>query len=194
LVDRDGQTRKIDITFVLHTWAVDILVTVECKSHATALTLDEVDQLKVYKHDIPTRNVFWLVTDGHVSSSAAEALKSAGIAIYHVQELEDIVGAICRDSRSLRILGLRRLAARFSRMSHGTYGRLALELKDREGKLLRSLLEARAVHSATDGRIVHSLGDSIISWRLLMWLTTAGRVIVLIIVVTVVALVCRSCV
>lgn len=67
--DRDGHARKVDLSFVLCTWAVEILVSVECKSRNKLITLDEVDQIKVFRRELPERNIFWLVVDGDAGAT-----------------------------------------------------------------------------------------------------------------------------
>lgn len=94
VVDRDRNIRKIDYTFVLRTNLADLLITIECKSKKRPLSLDDVDQIKIFKQELPERNLFWLVSEGSINTSASLALKSNGIKVYTIEELEDIVESL----------------------------------------------------------------------------------------------------
>jgi hypothetical protein len=69
------------------TSAVEILVSIECKAKGRTISLDDVDQLKTFKQELPERNIFWLVYDGTINDSLRRALKSHGISAYSKAEL-----------------------------------------------------------------------------------------------------------
>jgi len=92
--DRDGNLRKVDLPFVLSTWAVEILISVECKSRNKPISLDQVDQIKVFKNELPERNIFWLVIEGDAGENVKIALESAGISLYNIADLERIIDHI----------------------------------------------------------------------------------------------------
>ena len=117
--DRDGNSRKVDLSFVLCTWAVEILVSVECKSRNRPISLDQVDQIKVFKTELPERNIFWLVVEGDTGENVKVALESAGISLYVIDDLERIIDHMRRSFRKSRIKRLRRSTHMFSMMDPG---------------------------------------------------------------------------
>ncbi len=98
--DRDGNTRKIDLSVVLCTNLVDLLVSIECKRKRRSLSLDDVDQIKTFKRELPVRNLFWLVYDGVINDSVRRALQNNGISAYSGDELERIVTDVVNTFRS----------------------------------------------------------------------------------------------
>lgn len=137
--DRDGNIRKVDLSFILCTCLVDILVTVECKSRERTLTLHEVDQLKVLKTELPGRNIFWLVVDGEVSETVRTALKSAGIIHYSIDGLEQIIESICNQYKGSEIPRLRAQASQLSVMCFGAFWQTVNKIEDAERKLIKQL-------------------------------------------------------
>lgn len=89
--DSNGCIRKIDFSMTLCTNLVEIDVTIECKYKTKPLSLDDIDQIKTYKRELPERNIFWLVYEGSLSDNVREALKNLGISAYSVDELRAIV-------------------------------------------------------------------------------------------------------
>jgi len=114
--DRDGNTRKLDISFVLVTDLVEINVTIECKSRDSALSIDHTDQIRTFARDIPGRNIFWLITEAGLNASASTAVQQAGISHYTIAELRDLIETIIKRYDSLGIESLRSASAMFSGM------------------------------------------------------------------------------
>lgn len=135
VADRDGNTRTVDLTFILQVLFVEILVSVECKSRGRHLSLGEVDQIKTFKQELPERNIFWLVSEGGIGKNAAKALKKAGIAFYQIKDFEDIIDEIC--SRYDRVEWLRAHTRMLSGMCPSAHAAAQYALSRAEEKLDR---------------------------------------------------------
>jgi hypothetical protein len=114
--DRDGNMRKLDISFVLITDLVEINVTIECKSKDNPLSIDHTDQIKTFARDIPGRNIFWLITEAGLNAHATTAVQLAGISHYTLTELRSLIETIIKRYDSLGIEGLRTASTMFGRM------------------------------------------------------------------------------
>jgi hypothetical protein len=153
--DRDGNRRKVDISFILPTSVMDLHITVECKSKRRILSLDDVDQLRLLKLSLPRRNLFWLISEGAVNSSVRLALEGAGIGYYSIKKFEEIVSDIViqskeylidagdlenvAGSKSLDLQALRLHFHRFSAMHPGLCEIFWNLLWDAERSLLKNL-------------------------------------------------------
>lgn len=114
VVDRDGHPRKLDVSFVLCTYAIELLVSIECKSRKRPLTLDDINQIKTFKHELPERNIFWLVVEGSAGENVIAALRSAGISYYEIEDLEARIGRIVDSYRNSGLPELRHQKDMFS--------------------------------------------------------------------------------
>jgi hypothetical protein len=145
--DVDGHVRKIDISCILCTLVIDLRLSIECKSRERALSLDDVNQIKVFKRELPERNLFWLVVEGPVGTHVLEALKRAGISIYQIDDLESIINDIHAKYNTSGIESLRQTTRMLSMMSPFLYGQAAASLRIEELKLLSDLKDVHAAIS-----------------------------------------------
>jgi hypothetical protein len=143
--DRNGNYRKVDVSFILVTWAVEILVSIECKSKGRSISLDDVDQLMTFKRELPERNIFWLVYEGSVNSSVRRALKSNGISAYSGKELFRIIKSLVQAYANSGIEFLRQNTAMLSDLDPIAYGESAAALKSVELRVLEPLSEVSTV-------------------------------------------------
>jgi hypothetical protein len=89
-----GNTRRVDVSFYLRSIAVEVLISVECKSHERPLAIDQIDQIRTFKNDLPRRNIFWLVFEGELNQNVMKTLKESGISYYSYDELKGLISSI----------------------------------------------------------------------------------------------------
>jgi hypothetical protein len=128
--DRDRNQRKVDISVTLRTNIVHIRVSMECKSRERTITLDEIDQIKMMRLELPERNIFWLIYEGQLGQNAAKALRRAGIATYSIEQFERIIDSICSARKEWHIDSLATKTARFSSMDPNAFALFASVLED----------------------------------------------------------------
>ena len=157
--DRDGNVRRVDITFVLCTWAIELLISVECKSRGRPVSLDDVDQIRVFKQQLPERNLFWVVSEGPIGENALRALKSAGISAYQIEELELIIGDICRAYKNTSIPQIRKGTRMLSKMMPTLYGASAETLEHYELKVLAPLPDVHEALANAGSTILRPIAD-----------------------------------
>jgi hypothetical protein len=137
IVDRDGNSRKVDLSFILTTWAVEIRVSAKCVSGM--VTIQQVDEITSLKAHLADRNIFWLITEQEPSPELKSTLKAAAISVYAIKDLEEIIKGIIRAYKGSRIEELRRQTRMFSVLSPDMYGRSAAMLRDEEMTVLAGL-------------------------------------------------------
>lgn len=141
VLDKNGNSRKIDISFILCTDMIELRISVECKSRERNLTLDDINQIKIFKSELPERNLFWIVTDSNAGENVLKSLKNDGISFYEINELELIISNLCKDFKNSNIITLRRTKEGFN--SQCIYrtpysDKIDIELHKIENKLLKS--------------------------------------------------------
>jgi hypothetical protein len=92
--DQDGNVGKIDIAFVLHTHLIDLLISIECKGRERPISLVDINEIKLLKQGLPERNLFWLVVEDAADANSLKSLGGAGIAIYDIDTLEELIDDI----------------------------------------------------------------------------------------------------
>ena len=114
--DRDGANRKLDFSFVLVTPPIDVNITVECKNTSRRIGVSDIDQIRSYKRDIPSRNVFWIIASQPTTASASKLLDSLGIRAFTIEKFENVTNEIEEMYRSKE---MKRLLDRFMSASLG---------------------------------------------------------------------------
>lgn len=124
VTDRDGNQRKIDLTFILCTNLVEINITVECKSKTRTISLDDIDQIKTFKNELPERNVFWFIYEGTINDNVRKSLRAKGISYYSYTQFEQIVKSILKKYSKLKgkIDSSKSVATMLSMMNPVAYG------------------------------------------------------------------------
>jgi hypothetical protein len=148
--DQDGNVGEIDIAFVLHTHLIDLLISVECKGRERPISLAVINQIKVLKEGLPERNLFWLVVEDAADANSLTSLSGAGIALYDIDTLEELINNIDNKYRKSDIGKARFEAKMLSKIWPSMFWEVSYRLQRKEIACLEGFEDAHAIFVSGD--------------------------------------------